>query len=156
MDKIKIDFARAQELVNLAIAQRGEDYLYNNPHRDSYYSDEYNPREYADPATPENFSGGPACLYVHKKRTGELEAGCLVGLALNIAGVPLEEFDQHNHDGASEWIYQSKTVEATEKAQSFLLEVQQRQDQGLSWGAARDASDRTYMHLSDRFNDEEN
>ncbi len=128
-DTLVLTLEKAKFLVDQAIEQRGEDYLYKKEGDD----------EYAE------------CLYVHNVHewddelcgmveTGEKVAGCLVGLALHKGGVPLEVLERHEGSGAHElcqYLNLTGHVEASDDAKEYLFRVQRSQDHGKTWGEAR-------------------
>lgn len=135
---IKIDIDDAIKLVNDAIAERGEDYVY--------------PRE-----------EGRDCLYVHDEiawdpneeryvpTDGPAVPGCLVGLVLNKAGVSLERLQRHEGSDAEaviEWLEADKVLEAAPKVNQFLYQAQFQQDIGKTWAEARSIAMRDALGLN--------
>lgn len=132
MDAIVLDITKAQFLVDQAIKQRGEDFKYEK--------------------------NGDSCQYVHAIETYSEETystdydyengkpGCLVGLALIKAGVPLEEFRYCNEEDSNSAINHLRRggyiKESTEEARRYLFSIQTSQDNGHSWGVAREAANR--------------
>ena len=125
---INLDFDTALELVNRAIEERGEGYVYE-PVKDA------------------------GCLYVHREPVWDaalgdfgdndkLTPGCLIGTALHLAGVPLRMLATYEEMGAdsvvASLVEQGEIGSATEEARSFLDNAQAYQDRGKSWGVARD------------------
>lgn len=118
---IDIDLAAAQRLVNEAIELKGADYIY--------------PKQ------------NGSCKYVHfdgffEEDTDEYvttsqEPGCIVGYAMWIAGVPLEELRRDNEDSAvglaSNLQHRGKVAFSAE-AVDYLSMVQISQDKGATWG----------------------
>lgn len=111
---ITIDLARARELINECIDDRGEDYVYEKP------------------------SGSSVCLYVHHYEEGVSSAGCIVGMALNKAGIPLDEIDtQMNASHLLRLLEDNEMLEVSNNAVEYLQYVQDRQDKGATWADAR-------------------
>lgn len=107
MEEITFDMAK-QALLD-AIAHRGEDYVYQKP------------------------EGEPSCLYVHTDSEGNKAAGCGVGLALSLLGVPLSVMEEHNQ---LRWTAFSKEagIKTDLKAEMLFDYFQDRQDMRLPWG----------------------
>jgi hypothetical protein len=109
---IEIDYAKAVELVEAEIAEKGEDYVYER-----------------------NF-----CVNVHQdSETGEWCGSCLIGRALIRAGIPPETFSEKFCVGSG--IHNVvdtmlPILRVTAKAVSFFDFVQRHQDAGTSWGKA--------------------
>lgn len=127
---------KAKELVSLAIAEKGEEYVYQ--------------RE------------GTVCSYVHQ--VGEVwdeesdayeedyssaVPGCLVGHALHLGGVSLQVLSSYNLDGSHDLLNALKRVneigEVSQPAARYLSQVQGSQDNGASWGLANEAALRGKM-----------
>lgn len=102
---------RAQTLLAEIVAEKGPDFKYVNP-ADS---------ENADPGT---FS----CLYVH----GD-EPGCIVGVVLHRAGVPLTSLA--NHENETPFRLPHQWFE-NHDVKSYLYRVQTQQDCGKTWAEA--------------------
>lgn len=125
---LKLTLDLAKKLIDEAIAERGEDFVYRIP---GAYND---------------------CMYVHAEvrnpetdafESVEPEAGCGVGLAMFKAGVSLEALAEHEHTDAQELIGGLKydgvlDADSEEAASSFLYDFQVKQDKGVTWGEARD------------------
>lgn len=138
---LHIDLAKAKELISQAVAERGEEYKYSNPHSDSensgYAVDTYSRIEGTD---------GPNCLYIHKDVYGNITPGCGVGLALINAGIPKEWFDSIDKNSS---VVQEKLVELsdddkltyTDDAAAYLRYFQAMQDFGTPWGACKTYAD---------------
>lgn len=130
---LHLDMEKAKSLVDQAIAEQGEDHVY----------------EKADAMT---------CLYVHgdeevwddesetyTSHPENLRPGCLVGYALNKGGIPL---DVMYHSGANDEgsasilhsLYETGFLSHTEEASRYLANLQTAQDAGATWGAAREAA----------------
>lgn len=118
---LELTFEKAQELVDAAIAERGEDYVYGK-HAGS-------------------------CLYVHSDSwfddtRGEWvlineRPGCIVGMALVKGGVSMDDLIPINTMDAPTVLDSLEGVEAERKAVDFLTLVQISQDSGVTWGEAR-------------------
>lgn len=113
---INLDYKTALKFLQDAIEERGEDFVY----------------------LPE----GDACLYVHDNRdgTGSIP-GCIVGLALNKAGIDLELLRRFDIDGGTTANQVLSNLETSEEltvldASTYTLYniVQRRQDSGHTWG----------------------
>lgn len=109
--------AKALELLEAAVAERGADYVYERIGFDSN-------------------STGPSCVYV---RSGC--PSCLVGLAMTKAGTPIEQLAEW--DTRFECDAQSVLLDdglATAGAAEVLTVAQSVQDDGGTWGEALDAA----------------
>lgn len=87
-------------------------------------------------------AGGKKCLYVHRTDEGHLVGGCIVGQAALKVGVPIEklrEFDSYN-EGAVGSAFTEFSI--SPEVLNWLTVVQQRQDNGNTWGSAVDTADR--------------
>ena len=128
---VHIDLAKAQSLVAECIAERGEDYVYEKE--------------------------GSTCKYVHNvgKVMGENEyeyeddfseatPGCLVGLALLKAGVPLSFMGgSRNMDGSSDLLRAASdygVITFDDQVDSYFANVQASQDNGAEWGKSAEAA----------------
>lgn len=133
---IKLTEALVLDLLDEAVAEKGEDHLYSNPD---------------DPGS---------CVYVHGVETIEtydeyeelidrefvptdnLTPGCIVGNVLHRAGVPLETFLELgiNHDTvAAVALYNLSrhgVVEYSDRIEQILSSAQSRQDGNAPWGKA--------------------
>jgi hypothetical protein len=132
MEAIVLDLTKAQFLVDQAIKQRGEDFKYEK--------------------------NGGSCQYVHAIKTYNEDTysaeydyengkpGCLVGLALIKAGVPLSEFQWCNDEDSNSAINHLRREgyikESSEEARHYLYNIQTSQDNGHAWGVAREAANR--------------
>ncbi|GAA3473847.1 hypothetical protein [Nonomuraea roseola] len=87
---------------------------------------------------PEHMADGTGqCYYVHTDAENEekLAPGCLVGVALNRLGVPLETLQKHEADNA--FCVIGRVVEGiSDVALEFAHLLQIRQDNGATWGEA--------------------
>jgi hypothetical protein len=120
---ITIDRDRALDLLNQAITQRGSDYVYERP------------------------DDGLTCFYWHQE--GDTP-GCIVGLALHLAGVERETLRKADtipprgasHSGTTiasvvaRGVLANDGVTLTPGAVSLLNQVQARQDDNETWGDA--------------------
>lgn len=129
-----LDFEKAQQLVNEAIAEKGEDYVYEKE--------------------------GNSCHYVHgiTKAWDSLQedyvsafddatTGCLVGHALKLGGVPLEAMGAgHRNDSDANNLLskleQTGFITVVDKVRWYLNNLQQSQDLGTPWGKAAEAAAR--------------
>lgn len=130
MEAIKLDIVTAVKLINDAIEERGEDYVYpKEPGRDCLYV-------HTDPVWDPDEE-----RYVYSEGT---TPGCLVGLAFAKAGVPLEEFAPFEGSDAEALIdgFEAEGIvtDVDPKAKNLLYRAQFLQDGGSSWGQARKAA----------------
>jgi hypothetical protein len=105
------------EAIRAAVAQRGRDHLYTDQ----------------DGRAPVR---GSNCWYGHQK-TGE--AGCVIGLALNLLGITLEQLAEHEGTQAADLMLRLDV--GTEVERAAARRAQQVQDNGGTWGEALDAYD---------------
>lgn len=125
IDKLTLEVAK--ELVNEAIALRGEDYEYRRGHKSD-------------------------CMYVHHDEVWDdvredyvpaengKQPGCVVGLALNLHGVPLEAMEEMEGNDANaliEYLRGEGILEYEDKAAEYLYYNQVAQDRGETWGFAK-------------------
>lgn len=82
------------------------------------------------------------CLYVHRDDQGERIPGCIVGTVLNRLGVPLEELEKHEGNGATAVIANAGIEGLSYDMVSFLRAVQRHQDSGYDWELAVAAAKR--------------
>lgn len=129
-----LDFEKAQQLVNEAIAEKGEDFIYQKE--------------------------GSSCHYVHGVTKAwdsykedyvstfdDATTGCLVGHALKLGGVPLEAMGTgYRNDADSDSLLNklglTGFVTTLEKAKWYFSNLQQSQDLGVPWGMAAEAAAR--------------
>lgn len=126
MEAIVLDLAKAQFLVDQAIKQKGEDYVY--------------PR-----------AGGGSCVYVdtvieHGPEYGEIREvptcpSCLVGYALVKAGVDQEWFlEREINDGSASEVLgalrDDGIIMRDDEVEEYFSTVQRNQDAGVPWGEA--------------------
>lgn len=114
---IMINEEEAVKLLTAAVEERGSDFVYEKP------------------------DGESTCLYVHQDpTTGNVSPGCMVGLALNRAGIPLNvmQGDLSSAKGLLLALKRSGYVNYTSAASNIFSEVQHRQDTGIPWGDALD------------------
>ncbi len=113
---INLTRQKAEEMVKAAIDERGSDFVYERP---SALSD---------------------CMYVHNPDSEDAYAGCGIGLAFALEGVPLDTLSQHEHNDATNLVSQLKVVGVLEsfehQARSFMQNFQAKQDIGYTWGEA--------------------
>lgn len=136
----RIGLAQARILLDAALHTKGPDFVYNpQPYADRVgclnvpYTDDL-----ADMCAVAD-SGAPA------PDSPKRLTGCLVGTALSLGGVPVHEcptsgvvrFENH----------------LTPTALAYLRTVQRVQDQGASWGMARDVADIFIRELAGRLAD---
>jgi hypothetical protein len=127
---INLDETTVLDLLDKAVAERGEEYRYVQPLIDVEIMsfDIYG-----------NFQADmqqiPRCVYVDKS-TGERQPSCLVGMALYLAGVPLEQLDVRGDITSTNLLKQlseAGVVTATNSVYEIFRRAQGRQDQGESW-----------------------
>lgn len=108
---INLTLDYTEELLRQAVADRGEDFVYEKP------------------------DGSNQCMYVHSDGPG-----CIVGYVLHAAGVSLEALSEHEGTYASNLIYYLLGEEiidsADREATGLLDDIQDRQDAGVPWGDA--------------------
>lgn len=130
MSEIVMDLATAKRLVDNAIADRGEDFVYTPPIE------------------------GQGCAYVHhgppiytddgfrERDWAHATPGCIVGHGLMSLGISPEMFMGCNHTDAADLILgfvDKGVVKSYEiEALRFLMNVQASQDNGHTWGKARE------------------
>lgn len=118
---IDINYARAMELVDQAIEQRGADYVYTN--------------EDGDKAVPHGFVN---CYNWHEDEDGSVIPGCIVGTVLHMAGVPLDEMGKEDGwEDVENNLSHTETLRATRKASKLLEYIQYEQDKGNTWGVSK-------------------
>lgn len=128
---IEINAARALNLLEDAVAERGEEYKYDHEAAKERRSTGDWPQY-----------GGPSCFYWH----GE-SVGCIAGLALSKAGVPDETLDGMDHAVLNEeasgtsigslvkWLA-AHDVTLSDAAVSVIRVAQESQDNNSTWGQA--------------------
>lgn len=123
---IELTMERTKGLLAEAVAERGEDYVYTTP----------------SGKTPDG-EGGTNCFYVHYDKGGERlpepVAGCIAGLVLHKAGLPLDTLSEHENspvDIVLSHLTGAGEVGAESGVQRLLRDVQRRQDKGVAWGQA--------------------
>lgn len=121
-----IDAARAVELLEKAVAERGEQYVY---------------AKVFDASAPEwSVPHGYVCVYVDP---ADGQPSCMVGLALSLAGVTTEELLNVNDTSAASLPGERLSVEVSPAAATVFENAQQMQDMGATWGNALAAARRT-------------
>lgn len=125
IDKLTLEVAK--ELVDKAIALRGEDYQYKRGHKSD-------------------------CMYVHHDEVWDdvqenyvpaengSQPGCVVGLALNLHGVKLEDMETMEGSDANamlEHLQDEGILEYEPGAGDYLYYNQVAQDRGETWGFAK-------------------
>jgi hypothetical protein len=115
-DLMSTEAAKAIEMLEAAVAVRGADFNYRQ-HFDIIGND---------------------CKYVHNV-DGELVPGCIIGMMLHLAGVPLE--DLASQEGQSAWDAVPHFMHwAYPSIRAAFNTAQARQDYGASWGEALKAA----------------
>jgi len=123
---IYIDLPKAMELVDAAIARKGEDYVYPNWEIGCQYVD------YA----------------ITQDKDGDVQricrTGCIVGEALlDVLNVDMDSLSRHgtNENGVYDFLDYLRRIEAidgcTVDAEEYLTLIQVKQDRGETWGEAR-------------------
>lgn len=108
---ITLTFDYVNELLDEAVAEKGEDYVYEPP-------------SYTD-----------SCLYVHQDDEGKTSCGCIAANVFHRAGVPLSDLSRYEGVRASKVIKKLK-INADPLVSRFLNLVQMYQDDKNSWGLA--------------------
>ncbi|MFY1688140.1 hypothetical protein [Plantactinospora sp. WMMB782] len=120
-----IDLQEARELVDKAIQEAGEDFVYNP-------------------------GGGPNCLYVPNVNADadapSRQRGCLVGTALKIGGAQV--YDWGDVATALGGYLEDQQVKLTAMAGLYFRAAQVIQDDGGSWGAARQHAERVFQGVA--------
>lgn len=126
MSKPELTPELARSLMEQAVESKGRGYIYEQPvisfdddgNRVIIPAEEYDEGEHVQ-----------TCLYVNNGAPS-----CLVGHVLHMAGVPLgalEEFE----DSSASTVTRALTT-TTERVVEALLQAQEAQDHGVSWGEA--------------------
>lgn len=138
---VHIDLAKAQSLIAECIKDRGEEYEYEKE--------------------------GSSCKYVHNVKQvmsqneyeyeddfSEATPGCLIGLALSKAGVPLDFMGGARNENGSMDVTQAAAdaglITFTHEADAYFANCQSSQDSGAPWGKAAEAAARG-MQLDKQF-----
>jgi hypothetical protein len=129
-----LDFEKAQQLVNEAIAEKGENYVYEK---------EGNSCHYVHGVT----RAWDSCKEDYVSAFDDATTGCLVGHALKLGGVPLEVMGKgmHNDSDAQSLLKKLEStgfITAMDKVRWYLTNLQQSQDLGTPWGRAAEAAAR--------------
>lgn len=126
---IHLTTERVRELLKEAVTERGEDHVYVKPMKTKHGYDN-------------NTEG---CNYVHTpemdgRQEGGFQPGCLVGLVLHKAGLPLDELYARDHgDLAPSYLRQLEhrsLITFEDDVPDLLGRAQSRQDDGKPWGGA--------------------
>lgn len=75
------------------------------------------------------------CRYVHHAEDGSKTGGCIVGQALIRLGVPVERLEKLEGRPAS-LVLSALSIDRTNARAEMVQIVQQKQDQGATWGEA--------------------
>lgn len=124
----KIGLTRALELLGMAVATRGDAFVYQDK---EHWADRIGCINV--PFTDElGGEGGVGCGPDGWPGEGSPKrlTGCIVGTALALGGVPV-----HKHPTGPVWTFRDHL---TDNAHDMLRIAQLAQDQGVSWGTARD------------------
>jgi hypothetical protein len=122
---IIIDREYCIELLDKAVAERGEDYIYTPIKVESHFNG--------------GTYHGEFCLYVDT-RTGESRPSCIAGMVLYLAGLPIDYFKQHEGVPISKvlwYLSRADAVSTSISVREALQAAQDAQDGGRTWGAAR-------------------
>lgn len=115
-----LTLARAKEIAAEVVAEFGEDYIYPESHKVLFPNQEQ-----------------ATCVYVHDGKPS-----CLVGQILHRHGVSLEELALRENIGG--FSVTEATTDTEGHVSSFLSNMQWRQDEGWTWGAALDSANAAY------------
>lgn len=145
---IKIDLAKAKELISLAVAERGEDYVYPHSECQNVWNagELYGPYVYTYETHEDNWVPEENA-YVYDKD----QPGCIVGLAMFKAGFPLDQIDVDGGVGELDDSLPEGTL--TYAAKAYLEEAQINQDRHESWGTAKARADSMANHPSFTYSD---
>lgn len=120
----RIDTAEALALLERAVAEKGEDYIYPQLAKVAgkfiYGPDDYH-------------SDNGVCVYQTRYTR---QPACIVGHALHYRGLLQNVVDAGRNEGCGPHILADKLGLFTGDAADFLSEVQGAQDGGKTWGAA--------------------
>ncbi|MFC8099415.1 hypothetical protein [Streptomyces sp. NPDC057363] len=78
------------------------------------------------------------CYYVHQDVEGKKSAGCIVGHLLNRLGIPLEDLEEAETNGAQAAMSIVGVTGVSYPVQTLLRNIQRHQDTGKPWGEAFD------------------
>lgn len=113
---INLTRQKAEEMVKAAVDERGSDFIYERP---SVLTD---------------------CMYVHNPDSEDAYAGCGIGLAFALEGVPLDTLRQYEHNDATNLVNALKKDGVLgsfeHEARGFMQNFQAQQDIGYTWGDA--------------------
>lgn len=128
---IHLDGAAVLDLLDKAAAERGEEYKYVQPLVDieEMASDIYGNLQVKTHKVKR-------CVYVDSS-TGERRPSCLVGMALYLAGVPLEQLDVSFNTTSTHLLNQlgnAGALTVSVEVYEILRNAQMQQDSGCSWG----------------------
>lgn len=118
---IKISFSQALDLAQMAVADKGEDYIYQRPYFIS------------TPIHPSIREGGGTALCAYYDADGD--PSCIVGHILHAMGVQLDPRHTANFSSVLE-LTMRRVISLDPKTKLFLTELQNHQDCGYSWGDA--------------------
>lgn len=111
MMPVTIEFDEAIALLKRAVEEKGADYQYLAP-----------------PASPEKGTNG-TCVYFYDGKPS-----CIVGHVLAYKGMTAEEIGDNNAGSGVYSLSQLGIIEVDEVTREFLVQVQQEQDLGVTWG----------------------
>lgn len=118
---LELDLAKAQELVKMAVDSKPDDYVYEKSNTGNCVYVDYK-SEYND-------------LYHCYDRVAQAPS-CLVGHALVLGGVEMDDFLSFNDAGVTNLIDEFEprgVLKATSSAVKFLNDIQYSQDAGTTW-----------------------
>jgi hypothetical protein len=117
---IELTWTKVNELLDAAVAEKGADYVYQDP-------DGRRGGEVDEDGCP----AAVTCRYVHGDKPG-----CIVGNVLHRAGVSLSALRDEEGVGAYNSMFERLYVSMPTHASDLLAHVQDRQDVGVPWGDA--------------------
>jgi hypothetical protein len=119
-----LDLETVIRLADEAIAEKGEDFI---------YVDE-------DGRTPGLNFPAVNCQYIHDKE-GDKTPGCIAGHIMVAFGIDPDDIIPHENDDSNNLLWQLDQrglIDYTREADEYLYLLQCRQDNGKTWGEARD------------------
>lgn len=111
----KVSFEQAKELIERAIAEKGADHVYVDPH--GQVSD-----------------GSTSCFYFQPDPEGNIVPGCIVGHLFSYLGVRPEQVAEYT--GVHGALKAGAPIILSPEARRFLALIQRYQDRGAPWGTA--------------------
>ncbi len=145
---IKLEFAR--DLLKRAVETQGRDFVYNPGGRGGCFYVAMTPERIAEYES--SYIGsffGPNELNIKTKQ----KTGCLIGVALDLAGVTIHHGHVGNTDDVAGLYYNNPGVMSSAASQYFRR-AQMAQDTGSTWGAAYDAAEYHVDVILSNYSDE--